>query len=726
MKQLKVRLKNCYGICDLEHSFEFDNPTDQGPKKRSFAIYAPNGTMKSSFANTFLALASGGAPKEERYNRPTECSVLEDGHDLNPESIYVLKSEVDISSNSKAITDILVDPESKQRYDDLILSTEMSKSALIVAIQKSSKVKKADIESTLISDFDALSLADAIRSATATETPEDLSIYEYTTIFDPKAVEVLRSGNFQERAKEFSARYQKIFEESNGIYKKGIFNPTKADATLSSLTRNGFFKVGHRVHLEGENASITEEELSVKLKEINSRIDNDVELKTLHSSLAKNAQTQALAELLETLTAAETEYLLEKLTPGNEKIFRKEIWVHHIKRLPEATTYLSSHDESADEINQIEEKSKEITPRWERAVERFNNRFLDMPFTLSITNKTKTFVGRELAKLSFEFKNGQDSAKCDEHGMKNLSQGEKRALYLLNFIFEVEARILANQKTLFIIDDAADSFDYKNKHAIVQYLEDIDRNTLFRQILLTHNFDFFRTLSTTFVHRDRCLMANRHGDSLRLVKAEGVSNIFTKKWKKEIPNNEAVICASISFTRNIIEYTRGTNDENYLKLTSLLHWKEDTKGISIGDYIKIYNATFNSTHPVNDDSSICDLLFKVAAELCEQGTNEALNLEHKVLMSIAIRIKAEAVMTELLRTYKNDNTYWCTSSSQFGAMLGELKKVTPIEPALSVLDRVSIVTSSNIHLNSFMYEPILDLSNDHLINLLRDVDDLFN
>lgn len=36
-------------------------------------------------------------------------------------------------------------------------------------------------------------------------------------------------------------------------------------------------------------------------------------------------------------------------------------------------------------------------------------------------------------------------------------------------------------------------------------------------------------------------------------------------------------------------------------------------------------------------------------------------------------------------------------------------------------EKISITVSSNIHLNSFMYEPILDLTIDHLINLYNEV-----
>lgn len=52
------------------------------------------------------------------------------------------------------------------------------------------------------------------------------------------------------------------------------------------------------------------------------------------------------------------------------------------------------------------------------------------------------------------------------------------------------------QKTLFIVDDIADSFDYKNKYAIIEYLKDIGDNEIFHQIILTHNFDFHRTVSS--------------------------------------------------------------------------------------------------------------------------------------------------------------------------------------------------------------------------------------
>lgn len=70
-----------------------------------------------------------------------------------------------------------------------------------------------------------------------------------------------------------------------------------------------------------------------------------------------------------------------------------------------------------------------------------------------------------------------------------LSRGELKALYILNIIFEIETRKQNAGHTVLIIDDIADSFDYKNKYAIIEYLKEIS-NFKFRQIILTHNFDF--------------------------------------------------------------------------------------------------------------------------------------------------------------------------------------------------------------------------------------------
>jgi len=725
MNNLKIKLANCYGITLLDKVFDFTAGSAEKPKNKAYAIYAPNGLMKTSFTKTFEDLSKGELPKEERYKRPSSHTVQADSVAVSKEVIHLLKSEIDITADSPAITDILVSPVNKARYDELLFESERLKTKLIASLQSTSRVKKSEVERTILADWQETDFPVCIRRIKDTSIEDDLSPYEYATIFDPKAIEAIKSQEFISKANEFNERYQELFMQAGTIYQRGIFNPTKAKVSFDALHNQGFFAAGHRVHLRGEPDSIDKEALDQKLLDIHASIDGDETLKRLRGILAKNSQTQAFTELVERLHPNQIEFLLENLKPDNQACFRKKLWIGLIKDNVDAAAYLEAYDASKDEIEQIETSAAQAAPLWVAAIERFNDRFVDMPFTLSVANQPQAVLGKEQAKLRFTFTDGGDSVEWSRAEIRTLSQGEKRALYLLNFIFEVEARKLANQETLFIIDDAADSFDYKNKHAIIQYLKDLCDTANFHQIILTHNFDFFRALANTFVHRERCLMANREISEIKLSEAKGIKNYFVNIWKGKINTDDCVLCATIPFTRNLIEYTRGAADPDYLKLTSLLHWKADTDKITIGAYMEIYNKLFGTSHDTTNGAAVNDLIFSKADDIAQGDRHNGLNLEDKVLLSIAIRMQAEIFLTNKLRVLKADNNYWCTSENQFGNLMTEFAELAPTATSeLRTLEKVSITVSSNIHLNSFMYEPILDLTIDHLVSLYDDVKNL--
>ena len=63
-----------------------------------------------------------------------------------------------------------------------------------------------------------------------------------------------------------------------------------------------------------------------------------------------------------------------------------------------------------------------------------------------------------------------------------------------------------------------------------------------------------------------------------------------------------------------------------------------------------------------------------------------------------------------------------TSSNQTKKLLRKFEEVFPAETAaIKTLKTVVLMTPENIHLNAFMYEPILDMSDDHLRKLYADV-----
>jgi hypothetical protein len=94
------------------------------------------------------------------------------------------------------------------------------------------------------------------------------------------------------------------------------------------------------------------------------------------------------------------------------------------------------------------------------------------------------------------------------------------------------------------------------------------------------------------------------------------------------------------------------------------------------------------------------------------------NFENKIVLAIAIRIAAERFMVGKIA----DPAFVASiTSNQTQALLTRFRLVVVPNGEAAVLDRVTTMTPENIHLNSFMYEPIVDMSDEHLRKLYSDV-----
>ncbi len=248
------------------------------------------------------------------------------------------------------------------------------------------------------------------------------------------------------------------------------------------------------------------------------------------------------------------------------------------------------YKDGKEKIEEILAKAEKEKTEWDNVISIFNTRFSQLPFYLEIENK-KDIILREdepFIKFVFEDKDSGEKKDCDkEELLKILSRGEQGALYILNIIFEIEARKRDEDETLFIIDDIADSFDYKNKYAIVEYLKYMSEEKKFYMFILTHNFDFFRTVMSRGISSyNQCFIAVKNDSEVTLEKAQYLNNPFTA-WKRNLEDNKKLI-SSIPFVRNIIEYTQGTENDDYSQLTSVLHYKDDTEHLTVGCIKEIF------------------------------------------------------------------------------------------------------------------------------------------
>ncbi len=60
------------------------------------------------------------------------------------------------------------------------------------------------------------------------------------------------------------------------------------------------------------------------------------------------------------------------------------------------------------------------------------------------------------------------------------------------------------------------------------------------------------------------------------------------------------------------------------------------------------------------------------------------------------------------------------TGNQTGTWTGKYKTICPDDANRTVIGRVNMMTPELIHLNSFMYEPLIDMSIFHLIKLYKD------
>ena len=112
---LHINLENCYGIKKLNHTFDFSRGSVQ-------LVYAPNGSMKTSFAKTMKFLSGQSKDEPKDLLNPdvlsTKDITFNDNHPVTRENIFVVNGDEEIDS-SKSFTSFLASLELKQRYDSI-------------------------------------------------------------------------------------------------------------------------------------------------------------------------------------------------------------------------------------------------------------------------------------------------------------------------------------------------------------------------------------------------------------------------------------------------------------------------------------------------------------------------------------------------------------------------------------------------------------------------------
>ncbi len=722
MNTLKVNLKNCFGIHSLQHEFDFSS-------NACALIYAPNGVMKSSFAKTFSRISKNDKkikPCDLIYpDRETTAEILCDGKVIDPACIFVADAESDINSDDK-ITTLLASKELKSQYDKIYQVLDAAKKTFLTKLSAISK--STDCESEIISTFRksekddffdcVLCIQDKINGTNT------FFNFRYNDIFDKK-----------ENVKKFLEKHKKLiqgyFDEYNQLLSSSDFFKKNEDGTsfgtyqakqiINSVDGDSFFRANHKMVLRNSMEIKSKSQLEEMVNSEISKILDDDKIKEafqkIDDAIGKNVELRAFKAVLEN-----DKSIIPNLLDYDG--FKKQVWFGFFSKLQsDVLEMLSIYKSNREKLTELLKEAQKENETWRDIVNIYNERFY-VPFKVTIENQEDVILKQDVANLVFSYKDSVgDYVKKDRSELISiLSRGEKRAFFILQLLFELEARKKSRIETLVILDDIADSFDYKNKYAIIEYICDLKGNALFKQVILTHNFDFYRTLDSRLNLKSNVFMAIRNKDNIiDFKRGEYRRDVFENHFSKHA-SDKKVFISLIPFVRNILEYTKGRSSVEYVALTGCLHIKPNSQTITAGNVCDIYKGTIASCSNLsipNNDEPIVNFVKRVASEIINEPAINEILLENKLVLSIGIRLLAEKY---IIKRLNDDEAVASIKSSQTRELIKLFESRFPTEKdVLQKLGRVNLMTPENIHINAFMYEPLIDMSVNHLIDLYKDI-----
>ena len=741
---LSGKFENCYGL----RSFELKEINFTNSNKA--IIYAPNGVMKTSFSNVFDDISKGNKTTDRIFKGLNTNYVVQyysntytDNQLAKNDNIYVVKSfDERFELSKETIGTLLSDEKTRKEYEILVSRFSEELTEFKSNLSQLSGFSQKEIENQLRKDFkmdkkcdwaDIFIKLNEINSKT--ENIELFNGIKYTDLINEKTEPIITSQNFLELINKYIDLLNELISNNEVLSKK--FSDYNAEELGKALGKHDLFKNNHKIVLQNgiEIKSLKEwnDVIDEQLNKIYSTPEIGKALKDLKKKLIGNDSVRTLREII--LSNKEIIVYFKDL-----ENLKKILWVHYLNNLEKNfSVYFSKVGSFSTDIKKLYESAEKQAERWQRVVDEFNRRF-KVPFEVKISNKANFLLKDEAPNLYFTYTRCKGTVQ-EEHAdfgkdelMKSLSMGEKRAMYLLYILFDIEIikekAVQGSGKHLIIVDDIADSFDYKNKYAIVEYLSDISKSEYIDLLILTHNFDFYRTVvSRIGINRENCFIVQKtENEELQMTNFGYLKDYFLKGIVEKIKdgnisNNikKRKLIASIPFYRNLTEYMLLDNDSS--RLTCLLHLKSDpidTNTVKLSDVWNLipknYRIGFSNILSTDNDENYLFLIGKLATEICNSSTEEIV-LENKVILSMAIRLELQKFLKQILvsnniqlECQENQTRCWSESAKPF------LTKEQS-----EIVDEVNLMTPESIHLNSFMYEPIIDMSDWALKQLYKKV-----
>ncbi len=719
-----LKFKNVYGIKELKNLDRISKDT---------IIYAPNGVMKTSFADGLYNI-SNNQPIIDAFGKELADFEIEQNSKIYSPTdndgefqciVYsgkYLKSDIfnDPAIASMAMSASLKESYLKERNELESIRDELDRICSINV--KNGKKKSNDSWLSIRSIFGGENIEEFIDNLLSidAEQSKDFGVLSFNALCNDKVTSLYSNPNFLNKLSLYRDVVEKKVNEE-------IFNSGFTFAGLievrDTVKKTNYFDASHKMVI-GNQMIETLNQLDQFIEKQKDLIFSSDEVIEAYSEVTEmlnsNANTRNFAKLLiphYDLLVHDNDIISKQKFLVRSKLIGLE---DELINLKQRKIKLNSN------LTSILARASEEQSTWKKVKDIFNFRFS---------------LNRVDLKLAYVFEDGYPVPKIiqidkstgkdlGEAQINRLSDGKKRALYILNLLFEIESKKLEwHDGILLILDDVADSFDYQNKYAISKYIQELYEDPSFHVITLTHNFDFYRCCSY-FLSKLKIsgCFAQKHRNSIKLINGiskEYLSLSFSSNWRGRLGGsnnshfeNITTFFSMLPIIRNECEIEESINGENYKLLCELLHRRRDIHCLTLTKFKDIFDQKISKNLDPVYYSVSYDELIKICYEKLTNSSIDDLKLSSKMACAVLLRIFYEEF---IISKTKNDKILLDEKANEkVDRLYSELEKSGRLSPEqIAHCEFASIICNPYVHVNSFMYEQLIDNSADKLVDFMK-------
>jgi hypothetical protein len=713
-------------------------------KKPVTVIYAPNGTMKSSFSDAMRNIKNGQKCVDIFSKTPAPADydiVTSNGTHILPDKtapnlnviVFSGGENFDYSGSDSDMSKLVVPSDnirsriSAQRsiIED---ATAKGESLIESAFQTNGKPIKnlegalaimdgrpdlsgKNLYQRIISDID-FSLIQPIK---LTVKPQD---------FIDSANEKIRKWAEDPKVKKNIQTYAELIGKvSNLPIFKNNFSLNDLEDIVGFCDDHHYFDAEHQLYMNCE--SYDKARLDTLIKSETEKVYGSLEAKNVFEEVANTLDNNPQRKKFKTFLTANPQLAAEL---GDFSVLTKKLFMTildankvSIQMLAQyRATIINAENEIKTLANDNAINSTKIHEIWEK----FKSRFFMDKFELTIENKVEAVSGVEFPTFVKKI-TGTNTLISDPKECR-LCTGETRLYYLINLIIEVELMKLKKEPFCLVLDDVADSFDYKNKYGIIEYLDEISEDKEIQIIVLTHNFDFFRSLVLSIKDSNVTQLfayKNNQGEVT-------LSDVSGKNYYLELSsfNNWSAnptieqMFAEIPFIRNVCQFETNSKDKKVKSLDRYMHYDgQSSETLDFAQLSSVLSKTKRRLPTEFDRNKLyLKTLLDTVTNIVDSPKNiDETDLSQKITIGIFIRVFMERIMCKAIGKRSGKTSNIEANSYKRTRSLFTAAKQSMTQEQIQHYYEAQVISPPLVHANSFMYESLIDAGSNALVSLSK-------